>query len=132
MSGGNQFHNAALRGCLIWLIFAGLAWPSLAQEAKRGDQHPGHRQAKAEQSPAQPPTAPAVRADRPLPEPDPKNYRNPCHAPKNANESELCQQWRMAEASEEMADWTLGQIIATGIEALLLATAIGVAWWAGS
>ncbi|MHA1154420.1 MAG: hypothetical protein ACTSQ7_17550 [Alphaproteobacteria bacterium] len=37
----------------------------------------------------------------------------------------------MAEAAEETADWTYGQILATGVEALLLAIAIGVAWWAG-
>ncbi|MEE8177628.1 MAG: hypothetical protein V3T65_06510 [Acidobacteriota bacterium] len=55
-----------------------------------------------------------------------------CDSPQSREKNDLCQQWRMAEAAEEMADWTLGQILATGVEAVLLAIAIGVAWWAGS
>ena len=37
----------------------------------------------------------------------------------------------MAEAAEKTERWTFGQILATGVEAILLAIAIGVAGWAG-
>ena len=37
----------------------------------------------------------------------------------------------MAEAAEETAKWTFGQIVATGVEATLFAIAIGIALWAG-
>ncbi|MGR3715176.1 MAG: hypothetical protein ACU0B1_00345 [Thermohalobaculum sp.] len=67
-----------------------------------------------------------------MPESDPENYQTPCDAPKTDDDADLCQQWRMAEAAEETADWAFGQIIATGVEAVLLAFAIGVAFWAGS
>lgn len=131
MSRSNRLLYAALRGCLIGLILAGLVWPSLAQDTKRGEQHPGRNQAETKQTPAQPPAAPAVSADRPQRQSEPKDYRDPCSAPKSANESDLCQQWRMAEAAEETANWTYGQVIATAVEAILLAIAIGFAWRAG-
>ena len=118
-------------GWLAGTVLIGLVWPSLAQEGKRGEQPPGQSQADTKQTPAEPPAAPAVSADRPLPEPDPKNYRDPCRDPQTDDESDLCQQWRMAEAAEETTDWTFGQILVTGVEAVLLAIAIGIASWAG-
>ena len=102
MSGGNRLFNASLRGCLIGLVLVGLVWPSLAQDDKSAEQPQGQSQADTKQTPAKPPAAPAVSADSPLPKPEPKNDWDPCTDPKHGNESDLCQQWRMAEASEEV------------------------------
>lgn len=122
---------------LYYLAFGlslALTFSASAQDGKNGEQHPGQRQAEAKQTPADPPAAPAapaVTADKPQPQRNPETYGDPCKNPKYGSESDLCQQWRMAEAAEETADWTYGQMLATGIEAILLAIAIGVASWAG-
>ena len=118
---------------LGWLVAACLCFgTALAQDDKRDEQSPRQNQADTKQTPAQPPAAPAVNTDSPPPhQPKPKSYRNPCSDPKYGNKSDLCQQWRMAKAAEETADWTYGQFLATVVEVVLLAIAIGIASWAG-
>ena len=120
------------------VLYASLAYSqdqpdaALADSDERGERGSVQNQTEAKQEPPQPSAVPTIGADRTLPEPDPENYQTPCGAPKTDDDADLCQQWRMAEAAEETADWAFGQIIATGFEAVLLAIAIGVAFWAGS
>lgn len=128
-----RYGNAYL--ALGWLIAACL-WlsPALAQNDKHSVGGPVQSQPEAKQEPPQPSAAPTVGAYSAHPKSDPQSHQNPCNDPKYGRKSDLCQQWRMAEAAEETATWTLGQIIATGIEGGLLAIAIFVAgvaaYWA--
>lgn len=119
-----------LSGCgvaavlLIWPYGIGEAVPS-AGPPSNGE----YQQAQAEQAGPQP-LPPAVTEEE---KPATAIKANPCDNPKGREESDLCQQWRMAEASEELVRLTDRQNTLTMIEAGLLAVTIiftAVAAWA--
>ena len=117
---------------LGWLVAVSLCFgTALAQGGKSDVGRPVQNQAETKQATPPPPTPPVVSAKKSEPKPDPDNYQTPCDNPKSETDSDLCQQWRMAEAAEEMADWTLGQLISTSVEVVLIFIAIGVALYAG-
>ncbi len=130
MPRGDRLPHAALRGCLIAfvLLSAGVA---LAEQDKDRERSGIRDEPHAKQEQAPPSTPLIVGTDSATAKPDPNDYRDPCAEPKTQDDADLCQQWRMAEAAEETADWTFGQVIATGLEAVLLAIAIVIASWAG-
>ena len=49
---------------------------------------------------------------------------HPCYQAKNGGDPDLCQQWRMAEAAEELTGLTLGQVIVTVFEVCLLVSVL--------
>ena len=101
MSGGNQLFNA-LRGCLIAAICL-WAIPTLGQtqepKAKTETPTPEAQQAK----PAKSPPAPPPKQERKQPTPKKQAL---CDEAKAGPESDLCQQWRMAQAAEKQVHWT--------------------------
>jgi hypothetical protein len=58
------------------------------------------------------------------------DYEHACAHPKDSEEADLCQQWRMAKASEDLADLAYWQILATGVEIFFLSLAVAFAGWA--
>ena len=54
-------------------------------------------------------------------------YRSICEKPQDRDYANLCQQWRLAEAAEAAAGWTMPALLlgAAGIIALLIAVALG-------
>lgn len=101
MSGGNQLFNA-LRGCLIAAICL-WAIPTLGQtqepKTKTETPTPEAQQAK----PAKPPPAPPPKQEQKQPTPKKQAL---CDEAKAGPESDLCQQWRMAQAADKQVHWT--------------------------
>ena len=128
MSGGNRLYCVALGGCLVWLILAGLVWPSLAQEAKS----PSKAAAQTEQPDAKEPEAVKSPAAAPPEQEEPPPAVEGQHG-QGANyysEADLEAQRRMAVATEELTELTGNQIVIGGIEIVLLVAAVILTAWA--
>lgn len=57
-------------------------------------------------------------------------YQNPCYQTDDASQRDLCQQWRMAEATDKLVSYTHWQLIGFLIEVGLVMVGVGVAWYA--
>jgi len=75
-------------------------------------------------TPAPPPTFPGSQYQTR------SNFHLLCADPGSAEEADLCEQWRMAEATEVLVALTDRQIWITGVEALLLVASVAFTAWA--
>jgi hypothetical protein len=133
MSRGDWLPYFALRGCLIAVILLGFVSLALSQ----GAEQPDPPDAQADQSqPAQetPATDPTVASEPPA---SADRDTKPCDNPQTREERDLCQQWRMAEGTEQLAalaarqnEIANRQFWGTAFEIGLIIIAIFVAGWA--
>jgi hypothetical protein len=124
MPSGDRLHHVAARGCLIaGLLFAS---PSLGQSDEQIAPAPS-AQTESQQGQAREPAAPAIAEQR---QAGPGKYEPDCESPIDREESDLCQQWRMAEAAEQQAKWTRLQFFATSFEVTFLVLAVTFTAWA--
>lgn len=71
-----------------------------------------------------------VLVNSPEEKPNAPGYQNPCYQADTTEQRDLCQQFRMAESTEDLVGLTQWQIAGTGLEILLIAFAVGIATWA--
>jgi hypothetical protein len=76
------------------------------------------------------PTTATRSPDQAKASPDSWDYQRPCEHPESREQSDLCQQWRMAKASEDMVQWSRRQVWATSWEIGLLAMTLAFTGWA--
>ena len=109
-----------LRG--YWgVILAAVGWVTLSGAAQH---QPDARAAYQSEGRAQKPAI-APSSDGGQQAKDPAYYRNPCDYPNTREDSDLCAQWRAANASKSSLDWQRGPQFALGIaEAVGLAVSI--------
>lgn len=91
-------------GVGIALLFLAWAVPGFRDPANLG---PRHRAAIATASP----TAPASSQDAG----DPPGYKDPCEVGQDNRRSDLCAQWKAADAAEQSAFWTRIGVIVGGL-----------------
>jgi hypothetical protein len=115
MSGSNRLHHIAVRGWLI-AAFCYTAGPALAQI---DDYHYGY----PTQNAASEETNTRSGSSFPIAQSQDENSgqtQSLCEAPKGSKESDLCQQWRMAEAAEKQLIFVGRQLNATYAEIVAL------------
>lgn len=118
----HRLSYAALGGCLAVVLWGNSALGQTGEPKSKAVAP----QPKTEQS------QPVKQLPPPLPKqkPQAKNYKGLCDQPQSPKESDLCQQWRMAEAAEKQAKWTVRLFWVTVIEIFALIATITVAAWA--
>ena len=93
-------------------------------EAPVGQSEQQNPQKRPDEKPAEtPPTAQKQKR--------PTHYQQPCDQPQSRADHDLCQQWRMAEATEKLLNRTEWQLGGTAFEIFLIVAAIGIAGYAG-
>ena len=112
--------DAALRGCLI----AGITlWAGLASgQGSEPESKPPNQEAQ----PAKPEPTPApfiLGAEAEVPQSE--AYQYDCDNPKDGDDSDLCAQWKAANAAKKAADWTKRQFFISAVETCLLVLTLG-------
>lgn len=119
---------------MLRLIFAALGLysavgiavgqPATEANASRVYEYPGQQGYGAE------PAAVSPSPDEPKAEADAWDYQRPCDHPETPEQRDLCQQWRMAKASEDLVSWASWQFWVTAGEIGLLVATVGFTGWA--
>ena len=125
MSTSHRLPYITLRGCLIGVIF----WTSaaLGQTGDPSDTPQDPKPAAQQTKPIEQPSLAPVEQDTRS-----REHKSLCDSPKNAEEADLCQQWRMAEAAEKQAKWTQRQFWITVAEVAGLLLTVGFVAWTAS
>lgn len=119
-------------GCLIGaaLVCYGVIGIVLGQPPSHSVTRSPYEQPQQEASRAQPPRAPAPAPQEPERRAYSADYERACDHPEGPEEADLCQQWRMAKASEELADLAARQFWATVVEISALGLVLIFTAWA--
>ena len=104
MSCRDWLYHVAVRGCLI--AAAILIWSNYGYAIGQPNNSTKHYQAEYQQLTSV--RAPLVGIAK---FGGPDDYNSPCQETQGGPYSDLCQQWRMAKAAEDQADWSFLQFI---------------------